>query len=120
MNDASPLVRTIDISAFVQPYLAALDTVHADHPLSDTPLPTPSPSDPAYLIYTSGSTGAPKGIVVEHGNVAAFLRNYRGVFGRAPGERVLQFPSYSFDVSVMNIWDTFAARDSFFNPVYLS
>lgn len=37
-------------------------------------------------------------------------RNYRGVFGRAEGERVLQFPSYSFDVSVMNIWDTFAVR----------
>lgn len=35
-------------------------------------------------------------------------RNYRGVFGRARDERVLQFPSYSFDVSVMNIWDTFA------------
>ncbi|BGP35950.1 hypothetical protein JCM10296v2_007802 [Rhodotorula toruloides] len=62
----------------------------------------------AYVIYTSGTTGKPKGIMVEHRNVAAFLRNYRGVFGRAPGERVLQFPSYSFDVSVMNIWDTLA------------
>lgn len=39
---------------------------------------------------------------------SAHVRNYRGVFGRARGERVLQFPSYSFDVSVMNIWDTFA------------
>lgn len=37
-----------------------------------------------------------------------FCRNYRDVFGRARGERVLQFPSYSFDVSVMNIWDAFA------------
>ncbi|GAA6054827.1 hypothetical protein JCM3770_004093 [Rhodotorula araucariae] len=64
--------------------------------------------DLAYVIYTSGTTGKPKGIMVEQRNVAAFLRNYRGVFGRARGERVLQFPSYSFDVSVMNIWDTFA------------
>ncbi|GAA6030664.1 hypothetical protein JCM8097_006261 [Rhodosporidiobolus ruineniae] len=62
----------------------------------------------AYVIYTSGTTGKPKGIAVEHRHVAAFLRNYRGVFGRARGERVLQFPSYAFDVSVMNIWDCFA------------
>ncbi|GAA5828502.1 hypothetical protein JCM11251_000821 [Rhodosporidiobolus azoricus] len=62
----------------------------------------------AYVIYTSGTTGKPKGIMVEHRQVAAFLRNYHGVFGRAHGERVLQFPSYAFDVSVMNIWDTFA------------
>ncbi|GAA5872736.1 hypothetical protein JCM3774_005045 [Rhodotorula dairenensis] len=67
-----------------------------------------APNDIAYIIYTSGTTGKPKGIVVEQQNVAAFLRNYRGVFGRARGERVLQFPSYSFDVSVMNIWDTLA------------
>lgn len=100
----APLVRTVDVSAVVRPLLASLDSLEVDA----TPLPTPAPENPAYLIYTSGSTGAPKGIVVEHRNVAAFLRNYRGVFGRAPGERVLQFPSYSFDVSVMNIWDTFA------------
>ncbi|GAA6016635.1 hypothetical protein JCM10207_000129 [Rhodosporidiobolus poonsookiae] len=62
----------------------------------------------AYVIYTSGTTGKPKGIMVEHKQVTAFLRNYRGVFGRGRGERVLQFPSYAFDVSVMNIWDCFA------------
>ncbi|WP_433553952.1 AMP-binding protein [Micromonospora zamorensis] len=28
-------------------------------------------TDPAYLIYTSGSTGEPKGVVVEHGQLAA-------------------------------------------------
>ncbi|CDR48488.1 RHTO0S18e01178g1_1 [Rhodotorula toruloides] len=71
-------------------------------------LPTLKEDGLAYVIYTSGTTGKPKGIMVEHRNVAAFLRNYRGVFGRARGERVLQFPSYSFDVSVMNIWDTLA------------
>ncbi|GAA5845887.1 hypothetical protein JCM9279_002413 [Rhodotorula babjevae] len=70
--------------------------------------PVVEEQDLAYVIYTSGTTGKPKGIMVEQRNVSAFLRNYRGVFGRARGERVLQFPSYSFDVSVMNIWDTFA------------
>lgn len=107
---ARTLVQRVDIAKVLRPLLASLDSLERDFPLPERPLPTPRPCDPAYLIYTSGSTGTPKGIVVEHRNVAAFLRNYRGVFGRAPGERVLQFPSSSFDVMVMNIWDTFAVR----------
>ncbi|GAA5977485.1 hypothetical protein JCM11641_000978 [Rhodosporidiobolus odoratus] len=79
-----------------------------DFPLLEVKWPNVRKEGLAYVIYTSGTTGIPKGIMVEHRQVGAFLRNYRGVFGRARGERVLQFPSYSFDVSVMNIWDTFA------------
>lgn len=37
-------------------------------------LPTPKEDGLAYVIYTSGTTGKPKGIMVEHRNVAAFLR----------------------------------------------
>ncbi|KAK4690569.1 hypothetical protein P7C70_g9548, partial [Phenoliferia sp. Uapishka_3] len=105
------LIEVVDIGKFLAPLLEALgvDTLVRDYPIpTSPPLPKPEESGPAYLIYTSGSTGNPKGIVVEHRNVCAFLRNYRGVFGRQVGERVLGFPSYSFDVSVMNIWDTFA------------
>ncbi|GAA6002009.1 uncharacterized protein JCM10292_001795 [Rhodotorula paludigena] len=90
----------------------SLDTLRDRFPVPDLASvggwPVVKEDDLAYVIYTSGTTGKPKGIMVEHRNVAAFLRNYRGVFGRTRGERVLQFPSYSFDVSVMNIWDTFA------------
>jgi amino acid adenylation domain-containing protein len=32
----------------------------------------PGEHDDAYLIYTSGSTGAPKGVVITHGNLAAY------------------------------------------------
>lgn len=44
-----------------------------------TTLPTdnlpdqPQPSDLAYVIYTSGSTGQPKGVMIEHGNLANYL-----------------------------------------------
>ncbi|KDE06274.1 hypothetical protein MVLG_03433 [Microbotryum lychnidis-dioicae p1A1 Lamole] len=98
----------VDPAEIVKELLGNLPEMKDSHPIEKTTWPPVKPEDLAYVIYTSGTTGLPKGIAVEHRNVSAFLRNYRGVFGRAKGERVLQFPSYSFDVSVMNIWDTFA------------
>lgn len=107
----SSFLASIDPVVVLTPLLPSLDTVETNFPLpTSTQLPTPIPTNPAYIIYTSGSTGTPKGIIVEHRNVAAFLRNYAGVFGRKRGERVLQFPSFAFDVFVMNVWGTFAVR----------
>lgn len=82
------------------------------HLSSSTSLPILDPSDTAYVVFTSGSSGTPKGIQISHSNVSSFLKNYRGVFGREVGERILQFPSYSFDVSVMSIWDTLSSVSS--------
>ena len=99
------LQHVVDPIEIIEPLLSKIDQLED---VDRSGWPAAKPSDPAYLVYTSGSTGAPKGIVVEHRNVAAFLSNYKGVFGRAVGERVLQFPSYAFDVMVVSIWDTFA------------
>ena len=38
------------------------------------PLPSPLPDQGAYLIYTSGSTGAPKGVLVAHRAIAAYVQ----------------------------------------------
>lgn len=100
----------VDPIAFFQSHLTTVSSLSSNSP----PLPKLAESDPAYVIFTSGSTGKSKGIMISHSNVSAFLRNYRGVFGRAPGERVLQFSSYSFDVSVVSIWDTLAVSPPFF------
>ncbi|KNF05500.1 hypothetical protein PSTG_01312 [Puccinia striiformis f. sp. tritici PST-78] len=64
----------------------------------------------AYIVYTSGTTGQPKPIKISNSNLLQFLFNYALRFQRKNDglTRVLQFASYSFDVSVMSIWDTLA------------
>jgi amino acid adenylation domain-containing protein len=78
--------------------LSLLDASNPGYPVATT--------DVAYVIYTSGSTGTPKGVVVEHGQAMNFLVGMIEHFGMGPGERVLQFASLSFDVSVMDIFMT--------------
>ncbi|NUP21016.1 MAG: amino acid adenylation domain-containing protein, partial [Streptomyces sp.] len=63
--------------------------------------------DAAYLIYTSGSTGAPKGVVVEHAQLAASTAARREVY---PGEPVfLLLSPLAFDSSVAGLWGTLTA-----------
>ncbi len=63
----------------------------------------------AYMIYTSGSTGTPKGVVAVHGGLASFTRSMVEALALAPGDRVLQFASLSFDASAVQIFPTLAS-----------
>ncbi|MCB1057387.1 MAG: amino acid adenylation domain-containing protein, partial [Acidobacteria bacterium] len=67
------------------------------------------PESAAYSIYTSGSTGRPKGVVVPHRAVAHLAAAMGRTYGLAPGDRVLQFASLSFDISVEEIFPTLLA-----------
>ncbi|GIH93335.1 non-ribosomal peptide synthetase [Planobispora siamensis] len=67
------------------------------------------PADAAYVITTSGSTGLPKGVLVEHGAVAARVRWMCADYGLGPGDHVVQFASLSFDAHVEEIFPALAA-----------
>jgi amino acid adenylation domain-containing protein len=67
------------------------------------------PEDPAHILFTSGSTGEPKGVVISHGNVLAFVRWANAHFGLGPDDRTSGHSPLFFDLSTYDIYGTFAA-----------
>jgi len=61
-------------------------------------------SNVAYVIYTSGSTGRPKGVMVEHRQAVNHAMGMIEHWPVGPDDRVLQFASLNFDVSVMDMF----------------
>lgn len=62
----------------------------------------------AYIIYTSGSTGIPKGVLIEHQAIAYHCQNIIASYQLNCSDRILQFASSSFDVSLEQILPTLA------------
>jgi amino acid adenylation domain-containing protein len=81
--------------------------IHED--LAGPSLGPVEPEQIAYVIYTSGSTGRPKGVAVSHGDAAAHCETAIRLYGVHPGDRVLQFASPAFDVSLEEILTTLGA-----------
>ncbi|KAL8839224.1 MAG: hypothetical protein Q9170_001830, partial [Blastenia crenularia] len=77
-----------------------------DGPRQLSPLPKCASNDIAYLIFTSGSTGKPKGTMVSHGAFASGAVAHAPAMQMEQSSRVLQFSSYTFDASVMEIFTT--------------
>lgn len=67
-----------------------------------------SERDLAYAVFTSGSTGKPKGVLVENHAIVNHLRLLAEMYPAALGKRLLQFCTVAFDVSVFEIFFTWA------------
>jgi amino acid adenylation domain-containing protein len=73
---------------------------------SDTNPPHDSTAENmSYIIYTSGSTGRPKGVMIQHRAVINLLQHTRGLLSIDSSSRILQFSSFSFDVSVREVFE---------------
>ena len=80
--------------------LAEFPAVTVDHCVD----PASHGARPAYIVYTSGTTGEPKGIVIRQSSVVTFALSVIDAYGISPSDRVLQFSSLAFDVSVQEIF----------------
>jgi amino acid adenylation domain-containing protein len=78
--------------------------------LSAQPLPQEGdPDAPAHILFTSGSTGAPKGVVVTHANVIAFITWANAYLGLGEDERISCHSPLHFDLSTYDLFGGFAA-----------
>ncbi|TVY85159.1 Nonribosomal peptide synthetase [Lachnellula suecica] len=81
-------------------------------PEGQEPLPVVNCKSIAYVIYTSGSTGKPKGTIVEHDAFCASAAAHAPALRMGSSSRVLQFASYTFDASVLEILTTLTVGGS--------
>ena len=67
------------------------------------------PENLAYIVYTSGSTGKPRGVQLPHRGLVNHHVAATKLYGLQPSDRVLQFSSISFDISIEEIFPTWVA-----------
>ncbi|KAI8280309.1 Nonribosomal peptide synthase atnA [Colletotrichum sp. SAR11_57] len=66
--------------------------------------------DALYVVFTSGSTGKPKGVVVTHAAFASSAKGFsKAIYLDSPSSRVLQYSSFSFDISMLEIFTSLMA-----------
>ena len=67
---------------------------------SDHPVNFAQPSALAYMIYTSGTTGRPKGVMIEHQSLRAYLEWHEELQEITPEDHCALHSSFSFDASL--------------------
>ncbi|MBS9386559.1 MAG: amino acid adenylation domain-containing protein [Dolichospermum sp. BR01] len=93
-----------------------LDQESFSSELTDNPNPQNTPNNLAYVIYTSGSTGRPKGVMIEHQALVNLSLAWCKTFQVQSQSRLLQFGSFSFDLSAAEIATTFVSGACLYLP----
>ncbi|MCA9704420.1 MAG: amino acid adenylation domain-containing protein, partial [Myxococcales bacterium] len=106
IGDSEPLLVLCDSETRSLLPLTAPCVLVDDIPTSDGPAARVSvaATNSAYVMYTSGSTGSPNGVVVTHGGLANAVAHARQLYRAGPKSRVLQFSSFSFDASAIELF----------------
>jgi amino acid adenylation domain-containing protein/non-ribosomal peptide synthase protein (TIGR01720 family) len=77
--------------------------IYSSYPLTLLPPYLQSPSNLAYVIYTSGSSGKPKGVLVEHHNIARLVKNVNFI-DLKEDDRLALTGAFVFDIITFEIW----------------
>ncbi len=101
-------IELIDAARGPQTRIVDLDARRGTGPAS-RPDRERRPDRLAYLIYTSGSTGEPRGVLLPHRALVNHCLAAVNLYELGPSDRVLQFCSPSFDVSIEELFPTWAA-----------
>jgi amino acid adenylation domain-containing protein len=80
--------------------------------LSENELPEPSIDDLAAILYTSGSTGQPKGVMLTHKNIGAFVAWAFSTFSMNQHDRLISIAPFHFDLSTLDLFATARAGAS--------
>jgi amino acid adenylation domain-containing protein/non-ribosomal peptide synthase protein (TIGR01720 family) len=80
--------------------------------VGEPPTPAPGDRDLAYIIYTSGSTGSPKGVMVEHGGVANYLRYAADAYCTGTGWGAPVVSSVAYDLTVPSLYGPLVRGDT--------
>jgi amino acid adenylation domain-containing protein len=110
-TQAAIVVTTQQLAARLPAYAGAIICLDSAASASVSPTAPPAIATPdqlAYLIYTSGSTGQPKGVMVQHGNIARLFAATQDQFAFGRDDTWTLFHSYAFDFSVWELWGALA------------
>lgn len=72
--------------------------------------------DLAYVIYTSGSTGRPKGVMIDHRGAMNTIVDINQRFSIGSEDKIFAVSSFSFDLSVYDIFGSVAAGATLIYP----